>query len=108
MSSFHPGTPFNCPQREKSDRLLRYSGWTVDQSLDQNNDEHRHVIDFAETTETGFWHLDTEQLAYLKPWQFQVGAEESRVAGFIVDDTFYIVWLDYNHALYTRQPRPRE
>jgi hypothetical protein len=33
-----------------------------------------------------------------RPWQFQVGAESWRVAGLIVDDTFYLVWLDEKHA----------
>ena len=81
-------------------KLCEYSTWTVDQFSDQNHADHRHVIDFSETTETGFWHLDTDQLAYEEPWQFQVGNEGWRIAGFILNGTFYIVWLDYNHALY--------
>jgi hypothetical protein len=86
-------------------RLHEYSAWTVDQFSDQNYAEHRHIIDFSETTETGFSHLDTEQLAYEEPWQFQVGDEGWRVAGFLLNGTFYIVWLDYNHALYgDREP----
>jgi hypothetical protein len=43
-----------------------------------------------------------------RPWQFQVGAESWRVAGLIVDDTFYLVWLDEKHAHCTRQPHPGE
>jgi len=81
-------------------RLFDYSSWTVDQFLDPNHAEHRHLIDFSETSEPGFWHLDTEQLAYEEPWQFQVGVEGWRVAGFVLNETFYIVWIDYNHALY--------
>ena len=82
-------------------RLHEYSTWSVDQFEDQNHAEHRHTIDFSETTEAGgFWHLDTEQLSWEQPWQFQVGEQGWRVAGFLLNGTFYIVWLDYNHALY--------
>jgi hypothetical protein len=84
-------------------QLCDYSAWTVDQFIDQNHAEHRHVIDFSDTTETGFWHLDTEQLSYEEPWQFQVGDQGWRVAGFLLNGTFFIVWLDYNHALYGDQ-----
>jgi hypothetical protein len=86
--------------RDFSRKLCDYSSWTVDPFCDQNNEDHRHIIDFSETTETGFSHLDTEQLAYEEPWQFQVGTEGWRVAGFMLNGTFYIVWIDYHHRLY--------
>ena len=82
--------------------LSHYSQGSVDDFLDQNHAEHRHMIDFAETTEpSGFSHLDTEQLGYEDPWQFAIGPDRQwRVAGFMLNGTFYLVWLDPNHALY--------
>ncbi len=82
-------------------KLNEYSQWPVDQFVDQNYADHRHIIDFRQTTEpAGFWHLDTDQLGYEEPWQFKIGEHHWRVAGFILNGVFYIVWLDPDHALY--------
>ena len=81
--------------------IHRYSQWTVDMFNDQNNDDHRHILVFEETSEPdGFAQLDTEQLAYLEAWQFAVGVQHWRVMGFILDNIFYVIWLDPHHALY--------
>jgi hypothetical protein len=81
--------------------IHRYSQFTVDLFNDQNHEDRRHTIAFEETSEPdGFKQLDTDQLAYVQAWQFSIGRERWRVAGFLLDDTFYIVWLDPNHALY--------
>jgi hypothetical protein len=81
--------------------LHRYSQLPVDEFTDANNDDHRHFIFFEETSVPhGFSHLDTEQVGWLEPWQFQIGVERWRVMGFVLDDTFFIVWLDPRHALY--------
>jgi hypothetical protein len=76
----------------------------VGEFQDQNNKEHRHVIDFESTTEKdGFIAapgMDPDQLAYLEAWQFGVcPGQDWRVHGFIADDTFYVVWLDPLHRL---------
>ena len=85
--------------------LHRYSQLPVEEFTDMNNNDHRHMITFTETSEpSGFAHLDTEQLGYMETWQFAVGVERWRVIGFLVDPTFYIVWLDPNHALYDGTP----
>jgi hypothetical protein len=81
---------------------------TVDDFLDQNNKEHRHKIFFEDTSEkdgfVGAPGVDKDQIGYLEAWQFQVcDATDWRVHGFILDETFYIVWLDPLHRLY---PRP--
>jgi hypothetical protein len=79
-----------------------FSSWTVEQFCDQNNNEHRHVISFAETTEpNGFLNIEQDQLSYHESWQFQLsGRENWRVHGILIDDTFYVISLDPNHALY--------
>ena len=85
-------------------RVRDYSNWTVDDFIDQNNNEHRHVIWFPQTSEPhGFdgVGIDADQLAYHDAWQFQICQEEDwRVHGILIDDTFYVIWLDPNHQLY--------
>jgi len=60
-----------------------------------------HPVDWKDTTEPkGFAHLNP-QLRDLPPYQFSISRDKhGRVCGFIVDDIFFIVWLDPNHNLY--------
>ena len=60
-----------------------------------------HPIDWRDTTEQdGFSHLN-EQLRDLPPIQFSLSANaHGRVHGFLIDEVFYVVWLDPAHALY--------
>lgn len=60
---------------------------------------HRHA--WPNTTEpTGYAHL-TEQLRECEPWQFALSVNEhGRVHGVLIDDVFYVVWLDCDHKLY--------
>jgi hypothetical protein len=82
-------------------KLVEYSQWPVEVFEDQNHEAHRHTIDFAETSEpNGFAHLGMDNLGYATTWQFQVGVDRWRVLGFLLDDVFYVVWLDPNHCLY--------
>jgi hypothetical protein len=62
-----------------------------------------HPIDWRETVRPdGFARLN-EQLRDLVPYQFSVSANaHGRVHGLIIDDTFYVVWLDPDHRLYRR------
>lgn len=81
---------------------------TVGDFVDQNNEEHRHIIDFALTTEKdGFQHIpkvDREQLGYEEGWQFGVYPDvihnRWRAHGILVQNLFYVVWLDEHHRLY--------
>jgi hypothetical protein len=48
----------------------------------------------------GFAHLN-DQLKDLQGWQFCLSANEyGRVHGLMIDNVFYVIWLDVNHALY--------
>jgi hypothetical protein len=88
--------------------LRRYSTWKVEDFKQENNDEHRHLIWFPDTTEpTGFANvpnIDNEQFGYEVGLQFEVCPDKRgirwRVHGILIDDTFFIVWLDPNHLLY--------
>jgi len=68
------------------------------------------MIFFDETSEPeGFQNIpamDRDQAGYADGWQFSVYPDQPwsdwRAHGILIDDTFYIVWLDQNHALYPR------
>jgi hypothetical protein len=87
--------------------MKHYSQFTLDQFTDQNHDPHRHQFDFAGTPESeGFSTLEDE-LRGETPWQFPVCPDTHtppqagwRVYGVILEDTFYVVWLDTKHQLF--------
>jgi hypothetical protein len=91
--------------------LRTFSTWSVELFTDQNNNEHRHVIWFPETSELdGFANvpnIDPDQLGFHEAWQFSVCPDDPgnqwRVHGILIDDTFFIVWLDPDHQLYPIQ-----
>jgi len=61
-----------------------------------------HTHDWPRTTQAaGFTHLN-EQLRGCEPWQFCLSANEhGRIHGLLIDEVFYVVWFDPNHALYS-------
>jgi hypothetical protein len=84
--------------------LHMFSDWRVGDFADQNNNEHRHIIPFDMSTEpNGFQIPDGDQMGYVEGWQFSVSPDvyhyRGRVHGALVDDIFYIVWLDEYHRL---------
>jgi len=61
-----------------------------------------HAIDwtYAGCTEKGFGIRNHQQLDD-KAFQFSVSVNEhGRVAGALIDNTFYVVWLDPDHQVY--------
>ena len=60
-----------------------------------------HRIDFPSTTEpNGFASLNA-QLREVGAWQFEITVNEhGRVHGILIDETFYVVWIDPEHRLY--------
>jgi hypothetical protein len=60
-----------------------------------------HTHDWAGTTEKhGFGKLSAQLNGHVG-WQFQLSANKhGRVHGILVDEVFYIVWLDPEHRLY--------
>lgn len=60
-----------------------------------------HEIDWVKTSEPdGFTSLN-EQFRALKAWQFEITRNEhGRVHGFLLEDTFFVVWIDPDHRLY--------
>jgi len=96
----------NCPVeffQRLMERIKTFSNWTVEAFQDQNNNEHRHTIDFRETSEPDGVKsvVDPDQFDYHEAWQFDLCKTELwRVHGILVDDTFFVIWLDPQHRLY--------
>ncbi len=83
-------------------RLKDLSTWSVQQFTGPCNKSIRnHTHDWATTSRPrGFKHLNEHLRAY-PGWQFQLSANEhGRVHGIVIDDTFYVIWLDQDHKLY--------
>ncbi len=60
-----------------------------------------HPINWTNTSEPDGFPLN-EQLRALAAWQFQISVNaHGRVHGFFIDRTFFVVWLDPKHKLYT-------
>lgn len=61
-----------------------------------------HRISWAETSEKqGFMSLNS-QLRASEAWQFEITANEhGRVHGILLDNVFYLVWIDPCHKLYS-------
>jgi len=61
-----------------------------------------HRIDFSDSrvAERSFYVRDRSE-ADERAWQFALSANEhGRVHGFLVEDTFFVRWLDPDHNLY--------
>jgi hypothetical protein len=90
--------------------LRNFSTWTVGVFNEENNNEHRHKIWFPDNTEPDCFlnapNSDPEQFGFHEAWQFGVLPDcpenRWRVHGILIDDTFFIVWLDAGHELYRR------
>ena len=61
---------------------------------------HKH--NWPDTSDPGgYTHLN-DTLKQAESWQFQLSANaHGRVHGILVDDTFYVIWLDPDHNLYS-------
>jgi hypothetical protein len=65
---------------------------------------HTHKWDTTSEPE-GYSHLNA-QLQDCEPWQFCLSANEhGRVHGILIDEVFYIVWIDVEHKLYPEKKK---
>jgi hypothetical protein len=84
-------------QRLRDVSTLKVKDFTGRQDKALRN--HQHEWDKTSRPD-GFAHLNEHYRAY-PGWQFCLSANEhGRVHGIIIDDTFYVIWLDKGHALY--------
>ena len=89
------------------ERLRHYSQWPLEEFLDQNNQDNRHMIDFRVTRfAEGFPNVNLDQLQYHEAWQFGLRRDRRwRVHGIVLGDTFFVIWLDPNHLLFPVEPQ---
>jgi hypothetical protein len=83
-------------------RLRDICGVTVSEFRTGTSSSLRaHQITWDETSEKhGFTCLNSE-LRALEAWQFEITSNKhGRVHGILLDDTFYVVWIDPSHKLY--------
>jgi hypothetical protein len=83
-------------------RLRDVSSWTIGKFCGRSDKTLRnHQHDWSTTSRPdGFAHLN-EHYRALPGWQFCLTANaHGRVHGIIIDDTFYVIWLDQDHKLY--------
>lgn len=84
-------------------RLQNLSSWMTSDFIGPCQKAVRnHRIDWNKTQRpNGFTNLN-EQFESYEPWQFSVSVNQhGRVHGIIIDDCFYIIWLDCNHVVYS-------
>ena len=87
--------------RQLMERLKAISGWTViDFVTPKGKAIRNHPIDWSETARPRGFQLPEQYDAYM-PYQFSLSANQwGRVHGLLIDDTFYIIWLDQDHRVY--------
>ncbi|MGB3515574.1 MAG: hypothetical protein WBA43_03905 [Elainellaceae cyanobacterium] len=98
---------FSCSEKAATywltliDRLKAISGLSNKELLANRSSALRcHPIRWEDTSEYGFGLPNEEQLVDI-PYQFSVSSNEhGRVHGFLIDEVFYVVWLDPEHLLY--------
>ena len=83
-------------------RLKDLSAWkTTEFTASRSKAIRSHPIDWNGTSRPkGFSHLNEQYHSYT-PYQFSISAnEDGRVIGLLIDDCFYIIWLDHHHKVY--------
>lgn len=106
---FDATDPELCPARFRDGytqtlmvRLRDLSTWTVKRfTSTQDRVIRNHTHSWEKTSRpAGFKHLNAHFKDHLG-WQFCLTANaHGRVHGIIINDTFYVIWLDQDHALY--------
>jgi hypothetical protein len=84
------------------ERLKNISSWTANEFRNTRSKSIRsHTIAWEDASEPdGFSHLN-EQMRQLPAFQFEISSNShGRVHGLLLDNTFYVVWLDPEHKLY--------
>jgi hypothetical protein len=65
-----------------------------------------HQIDFSTTSEPRGFTMLNRQLQAKEPWQFEITANaHGRVHGILIDDVFFVIWIDPCHNLYPANNR---
>ena len=86
------------------DRIKGISGMETSQFIGHSDQALRcHPIKWDGTTEKSFG-IPNEDTIVDVPRQFSISANKhGRVHGFLIENVFYVVWLDPDHRLYSKQ-----
>lgn len=87
------------------ERLRHLSLWKLSEFQSTSSRSIRtHTHEWSNTARPdGYAHL-TEQHRDYPGWQFCLSANEyGRVHGFMIDNIYYVIWLDVNHRLYPQR-----
>ena len=84
-------------------RIKALSTLKIMEFLSNRSDALRaHPIVWEKTTEKKGFGIPAEDQIVDTPYQFTLSANENgRIHGFFIQNTFYIVWFDKDHALYS-------
>jgi hypothetical protein len=97
--------------------LKYYSSMSVDHFVKEDDLEKRHLIIWENTqVPLGFPLVDPDELGTDSAWQFCLRGKNGKICyawrlhGFLLEEIFYIVWLDSEHKLIedkSRKPKHR-
>jgi hypothetical protein len=79
---------------------LTKNEFLFDQRYKNHYDTHQH--DWDKQDETRYYPLPEGMFEQIKDdcWQFRLSSSNGRVHGFMIENVFYIVWLDPHHNFY--------
>lgn len=81
------------------EKLKSYSNFTIPEMISNGSKALRcHPIRWEDTSQKGF--PVKKELYEGAAYQFSIMKSRGRIAGFIIKDIFYIVWVDPHHKLY--------
>jgi len=107
LDSSHPSFSFNNHTsqyfREILSRISELSKLSIQELISNRSPSLKsHPIDWEETTQNGFGFPKEDEIVD-EPYQFCISRNEhGRIHGFFIGITFYIVWLDKDHRLYSQ------
>jgi hypothetical protein len=111
FSFFHLDTDdeyFNCGGRDTPwfmsfiDNLKNISKLNKSEFFEQRQHYDVHSIEWGKCTRSSFKISEEviKQLSEDKPMQFRISQSEGRIHGFMIENTFFVVWLDPEHNLW--------
>ena len=84
------------------ERLKEFSAISKNTLISNRNDKSTrfHPINWKDTAYPKGFSIKETELWQEKSYQFSLGKSKGRIAGFLIDSVFYIVWVDPKHKIY--------
>ena len=99
----HNATFRNPYPKEFLIKLKELETWTVEKFIDCREHTYRiHPIDWNDSN-VSYRGFKLSKEYDENAWQFSIkGNKHGRVHGFLIENIFYVVWLDPNHKVYPK------